>query len=101
VVEALQEQGDNLAKPRPVKHWLYFESYAAREQYIQAVLTRGYQVKQVAHSGEAQRDQPFGLVIERVDRVDWQSIDAVVIELFQLAKSMNGDYDGWETSVEK
>jgi hypothetical protein len=40
-------------------------------------------------------------MIERVDKVDPNSIDDVVINIWQIARDLGGDYDGWETSVEK
>jgi regulator of RNase E activity RraB len=33
--------------------------------------------------------------------VDHHSVDDYVLDLWQLAAACNGDYDGWETSVEK
>ena len=101
VIEALQERGDNLQKPRPVQHWVYFKSDAPQEQFRQATEKLGYRTIRAFQRDDGQSDQPFGLVIERVDKADWQSIDAAVIELFQLARKTGGEYDGWETAVER
>ena len=39
--------------------------------------------------------------IYRSDKPDLHSINPVTIGLLQKAKELNGNYDGWETSVEK
>jgi len=36
-----------------------------------------------------------------VDKVNLESVDEYVLSLWQFAEECNGDYDGWETSVEK
>jgi len=38
-----------------------------------------------------------GLCIVRFQSVNYTEIDNAVIELFRLAKTHSGDYDGWET----
>ena len=42
----------------------------------------------------------FALTIGRVSAVDFTTINDVVLELFDLAKEHDADYDGWEASVE-
>lgn len=99
VIEQLMKHGDSLEKERPVFHWAYFRSEQGRSQFAAAVRDLGYTI-----TNEHKRDDhpyPFGAAFERVDRVDWDSINQVTLELFELARSCAGKYDGWETSVEK
>jgi regulator of RNase E activity RraB len=42
---------------------------------------------------------PFGIVVARTQSIDQESIDRTVIELLNLTKRFDGDYDGWETPV--
>ena len=46
------------------------------------------------------KDYPKGLCIVRFQSVKSSEIDEAVLELFRLAKSHSGDYDGWETQVD-
>jgi hypothetical protein len=46
-------------------------------------------------------DRCYGLSISRRDKVDWDSVNTVVLDLFELANEMDGDYDGWETCLIK
>ena len=41
------------------------------------------------------------MTLERIDRVDWDSINTVTLQLFDVANNHAGEYDGWETSVER
>jgi regulator of RNase E activity RraB len=44
---------------------------------------------------------PYKLHISRIDNVDFDSVDEYVLDLWEFANECNGDYDGWETSIEK
>lgn len=100
VIEVLEKHGDPLERERAVSHWAYFPDESSRDQFIAAVRERGYEVIDQGR-GDGERPLPFGATFERMDSVDWDSINQVTLELFDLAKAFSGDYDGWETSVEK
>lgn len=100
VVDQLEKGGDKLTKAREVDHWLYFKTEKDRETFISKIKTEGFSIvdKDFDKSLGA---LPFRLHIKRVDKVDLESVDIYVIHLWELATECNGDYDGWETSVEK
>jgi regulator of RNase E activity RraB len=62
-------------------------------------LQKGY--KLVSQKDDAKGERKFGLMLSKVHTVDFGTINDVVLELFDLAGECSGDYDGWETSVEK
>ncbi|MBA2113222.1 DUF695 domain-containing protein [Bremerella alba] len=101
VLHNLLEAGDTLEKERLVSHWAYFPSEQSRAQFISSVQEKGFQIQQENLREEAEQPNPYGVQIERVDHVDQASIDQVSIELFDLAQSLGGTYDGWETKVIK
>ncbi|MFN6104527.1 MAG: DUF695 domain-containing protein [Planctomycetaceae bacterium] len=100
VIEQLKKHGDSLQKKRPVFHWAYFSSEASRSQFAAEIKSRGYAVTDESAVADANSPFPWSVSFERVDNVDWNSINEVTIELLELANSLAGDYDGWETSVE-
>jgi regulator of RNase E activity RraB len=102
VLQELRENGDSLELQRPVFHWAYFPSEESRASFATAVTERGFELDELSEQDdpEADPDLPFGISFERVDHVDWDSINQVTIELYDLAEANGGDYDGWETSVE-
>jgi|LakMenEpi03Aug12_release.lakeMendotaPanAssembly.Ray.scaffolds.fasta_scaffold67726_4 uncharacterized protein (TIGR01619 family) len=100
VIEQLVNNGDTLEKKRVVSHWAYFPNTAARDQFVVAVQQKGFEVTEQTTDDTPEQENPLGVGFERVDHVDWESINAVTLELFELAASLSGNYDGWETTVE-
>ena len=99
VITQLEEGGDPLTKPRSVDHWFYFRNESDRENFIESVCREGFHIEEYYedHPGE----WPFGVQISRVDLVDRQNLFKYAPHLWNLAYEHYGNYDGWETSVEK
>jgi len=99
VVEVLEQRGDQVAKARPVSHWAYFATPEARNAFLAEVTRRGFTIVDGSTDAGEPSPNPYGVTLEKVDSVD--QIDDVTIELFRLARSHDGVYDGWEAAVEK
>lgn len=96
VIDVLKREGDLLTTARPVQHWAYFKAEADRARFEAAVLSRGFSVVGLSEKGEADGER-YCIQFQRVDAVDWESINSVTWELVELAG--NDQYDGWETQV--
>jgi len=101
VIEQLQKQGDSLMRERTVFHWAYFADDTSRKQFVAAIRNLGFTIKRQDKVEDKTSHFPLSVSFERVDHVDWNSINQITVELFDLANAYSGDYDGWETSVEK
>ena len=101
VLEKLEKEGDRPAIPRPVHHWAYFKSDDGRARFVATAKGMGFSADTQDASEEADSEYPFGVMLARTDRVDWDTINHLTIELHRLAAALDGSYDGWETSVEK
>lgn len=99
IVEVLQGHGDPLRTPRRVDHWIYFPTADSRNAFLGAVVREGFAIEQT-DDGDATVDVSFGARVHRIDVVELEHIHEVVMTLFRLAVQHDGDYDGWETSVE-
>lgn len=99
VVESLKGSGDPLTKARQVDHWIYFKTESDRADFLNKIEPMQFDI---VSSDEitSSDDFPYKLHISRVDNVDLHSVDEYVLSLWELANECNGDYDGWETSVE-
>ena len=94
VLMALQREGDNLSKRRPIDHHAYFPSQEAAQAFIAAAAQEGFQLQEL--SGDApevhvhfrREDAPVG-------------IDLVTDMIVGALESAVGRYDGWGSSVEK
>jgi len=96
VIENLEERGDDLKTPREVIHWIYFKLKENRTKFITKISSDGFTIEELEKHSE---DSNFGLLISRIEDVDLDNIDEVVLKLFRLAKECNGGYDGWETQI--
>ncbi|MCB0641979.1 MAG: ribonuclease E inhibitor RraB [Phaeodactylibacter sp.] len=99
VLRNLQEAGDPLIKARRVDHWLYFSTEVDLKRCKVELKKQHYSIQS---SGKVQNTTlPFELHIWRIDNVDIDSIYPITARLRAIAKKYNGEYDGWETAVEK
>ena len=98
VLENLEKNGDNLSKARDVFHWVYFKNENDRQKYIDIVKKENFEV--VNENYNKKEKLPFSVQIKRIEKVGYGDIDEYTLYLWKLAKENNGDYDGWETSVE-
>jgi uncharacterized protein (TIGR01619 family) len=99
VVETLEKNGDKLIRPREVNHWIYFKTTEGREKYIEKVKEKGFKVDDIDNT-DSDKGFKYKLIISRVDNVGHGDVDDYVLYLWELANELEGDYDGWETSIE-
>jgi uncharacterized protein (TIGR01619 family) len=100
VVDNLEKNGDPLTKARQVDHWIYFKTDGDRTNFLKKIEPLKFDIVS-SDEKTSFGDFPYKLHISRVDNVDHDSVDNYVLELWEFANECNGDYDGWETSVEK
>jgi uncharacterized protein (TIGR01619 family) len=96
----LEEHGDDLSKKREVFHWIYFKTESELNTFEDYTLNKGFKT---INKGKTESDSDYGynIQISRIDKVGYEEIDEYTLDLWQKAKDLNGDYDGWETSIEK
>lgn len=99
VIENLIESGDSLTTPRPVDHYASFPTKADRAAFIKAVTDAGYEVVSEKYNKEPDCETPFSVGLQRVSAVEFDIIDEMTFELFDLAMENNGDYEGWGSPV--
>jgi regulator of RNase E activity RraB len=96
LLDVLVEKGDVLTAAREVQHWTYFRSEQFRALFRDAAVAAGFRfVSESSSKGEL----PFGIVVARTQSIEQNSIDRTVIELLNLSRRFDGDYDGWETPI--
>jgi uncharacterized protein (TIGR01619 family) len=97
VIKNLEKHGDSLEKERLVEHWIYFKTETDREQFLNEIKDKGFEVVEKDNTDDD--ELKFSLQLSRLDKVDYQSVDDYVLYLWETAQDFNGDYDGWETFV--
>lgn len=99
-IENLVNSGDALKSKRKISHWIYFKSELGRSDFEIEISKNGYQTEAL-YRDESDNIYPFVIEVSRNDYVNFESIDELVLPIFRMAKKFDGDYDGWETSIEK
>ncbi|MCC9606541.1 DUF695 domain-containing protein [Blastopirellula sp. JC732] len=99
VLASLEEAGDKSEIEREVTHWIYFPSADKRAAFVTLATAEGFEVAEQQDDGEG--ECPFALMMRHVTAVDYSSINNAVLVLFDLAGECEGEYAGWETSVEQ
>ena len=100
VLEQLEKRGDKLTKEREVFHWIYFKTQEELDQFENYTNSLGFKTKNKEKT-EQPNKYKFVISISRIDKIGYDEIDEYTLELWQKASDLNGDYDGWETSIEK
>lgn len=101
VLEALGNAGDKPEIVRPVWHYVFFNSHNARKQFIKWSKDNGFEsVERVRSDGPGALETGMVCVV-RSHSTTAADIDKNVLQVFIAAKEFGGEYDGWETSVEK
>ena len=97
VISTLEESNDQLTTPRVVLHWAYFPDSLKRDRFAEKSLELGFNLDHRMEPNGNQQD--WGIVLSRLQPVDYWSIADVSLTLFDLAEEFGGHYDGWETPV--
>lgn len=98
VLEALRKEGDLDTLSREVLHWAYFTELNDASTFTKWIETEGYRVISVKNTEDGAQMQVH---FSHHGTMMLQDITHHTIMLNRKAKNLNGDYDGWETSVEK
>lgn len=96
VILRLQSAGDNLEQSRAIRHFINFRDMSSRAEFVALAQSLGYTTEQTLFPD---REQPFGLVLERIESAQPVDIDTTTLLLYRHAVEFEGDYDGWESPV--
>ena len=104
ILSACQENEDQVEVPRPIEHWLYFDTEQDMLNAIEKAAALGFTVysseKVVPEEGkEVQEDLGYCLILSKENTpID---IDGDTWDLIDIALDTHGGYDGWETILIK
>lgn len=104
ILYACQENDDQVEVPRPIEHWLYFDTEQDMLNAIEKAAALGFTVysseKVVPEEGkEVQEDLGYCLILSKENTpID---IDGDTWDLIDIALDTHGGYDDWETILVK
>ena len=104
ILSACQKYDDQVEVPRPIEHWLYFDTEQDMLSAIEKAAALGFTVysseKVEAEEGEEDlEDLGYRLILSKENTpID---IDGDTWDLIDIALDTHGGYDGWETILVK
>ncbi|MBM4000927.1 MAG: DUF695 domain-containing protein [Planctomycetes bacterium] len=104
VLSDLEDHGDDSAVPREVRHWISLENDADLERFVRHAEERGFhRVSLPTEGDEDDEDAPEGVLVcvGREETTEARTINETVVELFSIVESLGGEYQGWETSIQR
>lgn len=99
VVEALKKSGDLAQIKRRIDHWAYFKSKSNAEAFIDWVVEQGFSLESMDQTRSSSGD--WMVQFHRLDSPELYTINGITYSLRHKAIELEGEYDGWETSVVK
>lgn len=98
-VEALKNHGDIGEIERRIDHWACFKSKADAQAYIAWLESEGFSLQELRREKLLSGD--WNIQFFRSDPPALYTINRITYKLRHKAIELAGEYDGWETSVEK
>lgn len=96
VLDTLTENGDVADKSREVNHWAYFPTADAAKAFANWVSVNKYLLIE-----ETKVEEGFGVHYSHRGTMLLHDITHYSILSARKARELGGDYDGWETSIER
>lgn len=96
----LANQGDDHARARTVRHYAYFPTALAREGFVAWAKSNGFSIDRLA-KGDREDPLPFSVRFTHVGPTMIDDLFQRTNAADQAARGAGGDYDGWETTIER
>ena len=99
VIQILNLFGDRFNKKREVTQWFYFEKLADLEKCELHLNELGYK-SQYKDLEIRKKFDKLLLIVSSKEAIDEDVFNLYFEKLTEIARLYNGQYDGWETSIE-
>jgi regulator of RNase E activity RraB len=94
IIGELSRAGDDLSAPRPVEHYLFFQTSSAMQRAATQLVEQQGRIETGLHE---EGRYPHGLMLERVHDCRPETLEAETAPLIALADKEYGIYRGWST----
>ena len=95
IIYLLEEEGDDLAVPRVVEHYVSFTTPTQKSRFLDTLALEGFDFKDEISSDEFEN----GVALTKEHALTAQEVKKVVEELFEAVKQEQGYYEGWSTTL--
>lgn len=100
VLNSLAENGDDPEAVRPVNHWSYFEDKTTALEFSTYLASEGYEGVEISKHKDGIFSKPRWVVRSRHEgTMLLNDITSHTLKHDRKARSLMGDYDGWEALI--
>ncbi|WP_018693387.1 DUF695 domain-containing protein [Algicola sagamiensis] len=95
-LDQLNKHGDNKGIARQVFHWVYFTEQEQVDDFSDWLVQECYQFQSVT-----EQDEQFCVRFYHIGTMRLSDISSHTLKIARSVGELGGEYDGWESSVEK
>ena len=99
IIMTLEDEGDNLEESREVEHYMFFQTEANMQRFIESAKVLGFYVKELVKQSES--DYSYGAVLVKNHSVTLESVQNEIADLLEKIVFEHGYYEGWSTTLAK
>ncbi len=105
IIQEIEEEGDDLTKPREVEHYILFQTASLREKFEEVLEDKTLTSEgdfAFTCKGDFERDEEeytYGVALGVVQTLEQEQINQITDILMDLCKEHHGHYEGWSTSL--
>lgn len=94
IITELEAAGDDLDRPRPVEHYLFFQTETAMQRAALALAEKADRIETGLHE---EGQYAHGLMLEMTHACRPEVLEEVTAPLIEMAEQAHGVYRGWST----
>ncbi len=95
IVLQMMAEGDNLAAPREVEHYVSFDTQSQKERFLKSIEGIGFTYKDDIDNKEL----AHAVAIAKEHALDQDSLEKNICELLELVKKDHGRYELWSAPL--
>lgn len=92
--QALELRGDKLTSPREIDHLVQLPTREATADFRRRAAKLGFNLRREPSTAQGRTE--IDVQVFRVDVPSLENIDEITLPLFQIAKELGGQYQGWQ-----
>jgi len=96
IIAELAAAGDDLARERPVEHYLFFQTRTAMQRAAVSLAAEGVRIETDL---EEEGEYPHGLLYECTHACTPEALETVTMPLIETVLEAHGVYVGWSTGL--
>jgi len=95
--DAMHKAGDTLQVARAIEHTSYFKNKDDKDSFLKYIIKNDFHVQKEKEN--VQEDSLYKLEFYHIESPNHHKIDELTLQLIEICKEYEGQYDGWECSI--